>query len=772
MGLLSKLGLIKDRGCKELADKMQAVNRAQAVIEFDVNGNILEANDNFLNVMGYRRDEIVGRHHSMFVDESQRSSQDYRNFWHQLAQGKAFVSEFKRIAKDGSTVWIHGSYNPLIDEQGHPYKIVKFATDITQSKVQAQLANALKLCQANVMLADINNKIVYMNDTVTQMMTENEQKIRKEISGFSVKKLIGSSIDDFHRKPDHQRRLLSNLVDPFRTDIKIGELIFGLIATPWYDQSGTRIGTLVEWDDKTERVAKAEAERKIADENARVKQALDNVTTNVMIADRDANIIYVNKAVVKMMQTAESDIKKELTNFDASKLLGSNMDQFHKNPHHQRSLIQDMRGTYRGKASVGGRSFTVIANPVFSGGERVGTVVEWADRTAEIAIEREIDIMVEAANKGDFSRNLSVEGKEGFFLNLSRGLNTLVSTMEVALNDVVRMLGAMAKGDLSERITRDYDGAFGELKRDANATADKLTEVITKIRISASAIASSADEIAQGNADLSQRTEEQASSLEETAASMEQMTSTVRQSADNAMKANAMTVAAQKLARDGGRVVEEAVEAMEEINKSSKRISDIISVIDEIAFQTNLLALNAAVEAARAGEQGRGFAVVAGEVRNLAQRSAAAAKEIKDLIRDSSGKVEDGTNLVNQSGDVLRQIVASVDEVTVMMQEIAAAANEQSSGIEQVNTAVTQMDEMTQQNAALVEEASAAGQAMSDQARAMNKVVEFFSRVEGYHADDSPRSYAAERTVAKRGKSKPSAKNGSSAGQDDEWEEF
>lgn len=771
-GFLSKLGLMKDDGRKELADKMRAVNRAQAVIEFDVHGNILDANDNFLNVMGYRHDEVVGKHHSMFVEGDLRNSQEYRDFWIQLGQGKAIVSEFKRVGKQGNAVWIHASYNPLLDDNGRPYKIVKFATDITQSKVQAQLANALKLCQANVMLADINNDIVYMNDTVTQMMTENEQKIRKEISSFSVKKLLGSSIDDFHKKPEHQRRMLSNLSDPYKTDIKIGELVFGLIATPWYDTDGVRIGTLVEWDDKTERLAQEREAQKISEENARVRQALDNVTANVMIADGDANIIYVNKAVVKMMQTAESDIRKELQHFDSSKLLGSNMDQFHKNPHHQRSLLQELRGTYRGKAAVGGRRFTLIANPVYKDAERVGTVMEWADRTAEIAIEEEIDQMVEAANKGDFSRNLVVDGKEGFFLNLSRGLNSLVSTMEVALNDVVRMLGAMAKGDLSERITRDYEGAFGELKRDANLTADKLTEVIARIRVSASAIASSADEIAQGNADLSQRTEEQASSLEETAASMEEMTSTVRQSADNAVKANAMTVAAQKLARDGGRVVKEAVSAMEEINKSSKRISDIISVIDEIAFQTNLLALNAAVEAARAGEQGRGFAVVAGEVRNLAQRSAAAAKEIKDLIRDSSGKVEDGTSLVNQSGDVLRQIVTSVDEVTVMMQEIAAAANEQSSGIEQVNTAVTQMDEMTQQNAALVEEASAAGQAMSDQARSMNKVVEFFSKAEEFHSEDNVHGFASEKTSPKREKSRSAGRHINTAGKNDEWEEF
>ncbi len=901
-GLLNVLGLGDDSACKELADKMEAVNRAQAVIEFDLSGNILHANDNFLGLMGYRLEEVVGQHHSIFVEEEYRRTQEYQSFWSNLSRGQHFVSEYRRVTKSKEAVWIHASYNPLLDENGKPYKVVKFATDITANKKQSQLANALKLCQANVMLADNDNNIVYMNETVDAMLRGNEAKIRQVLPNFNIDTLIGTNVDGFHVNPSHQRGMLKNLTEPYKTDITLGDLVFGLIATPWNDTDGNRVGTLVEWEDKTERVAKERAEREtfqenarirqaldvcdtsvmmadadmniiymnnavkdmltnredtlktaipkfdssrligtnvddfhknpahqrqllknltstyktelniadltfslmatplrseegefigtvvewedkterlarekeeqlLAQENARVKEALDNVTTNVMIADANANIIYLNKSVVKMMRNAEADIKKQLPHFDVNNLEGTNIDVFHKNPSHQRNLLKDLKTTYHGKAEAGGRSFTVIANPVFQDGERVGTVVEWADRTAEIAIEKEIDQMVEYAAAGDFSVNIKTEGKEGFFLNLSNGLNSLVSTMEVALNDIVRMLGAMAKGDLSERITRDYQGAFGQMKSDANATADKLTEVITNIRISANSIATSSDEIAQGNADLSQRTEEQASSLEETAASMEEMTSTVKQSADNAEKANDMANGAQSLAREGGDVVKDAVSAMEEINKSSKKISDIISVIDEIAFQTNLLALNAAVEAARAGEQGRGFAVVAGEVRNLAQRSAGAAKEIKDLIRDSVGKVEDGTSLVNRSGEVLTEIVESVDKVTLTMQEIASAAREQSSGIQQVNTAVTQMDEMTQQNAALVEEASAAGQAMSDQARSMNKVVEFFSHV-GSH--DSSASSGAPRPS-----SKPTPSSGGfsqparpAVDTDDEWEEF
>ncbi len=287
-------------------------------------------------------------------------------------------------------------------------------------------------------------------------------------------------------------------------------------------------------------------------------------------------------------------------------------------------------------------------------------------------------------------------------------------------------LKEIADGDLTQRFKVSSNDELGKMLGDMNAMAVSLTTVVGQVRSGADAIATAANEISEGNISLSQRTEEQASSLEETASSMEEMTSTVNQNADNAKQANQLAVGARDQAEQGGEVVSRAVNAMAEINTSSKKISDIIGVIDEIAFQTNLLALNAAVEAARAGEQGRGFAVVAGEVRSLAQRSAEAAKEIKGLIQDSVQKVEQGSALVNESGEKLGEIVNSVKKVTDIVSEIAAASSEQASGIEQVNTAITQMDDMTQQNAALVEEAAAASKSMEEQASALSKQMEFF----------------------------------------------
>ena len=334
-----------------------------------------------------------------------------------------------------------------------------------------------------------------------------------------------------------------------------------------------------------------------------------------------------------------------------------------------------------------------------------------------------------AAVDGQLEARADAGKHQGDFRKVVQGLNATLDAIVGPVNEVVRVLGALSRGDLTEKVAAQYKGTFEQLKNDANSTVDKLTEIVSQIKESTESINIGSQEIAAGNADLSSRTETQASSLEKTAASMVDLTNTVKQNAENAKQANQLAAGASEVAVKGGKVVGQVVTTMSSINESSKKIVDIISVIDGIAFQTNILALNAAVEAARAGEQGRGFAVVATEVRTLAQRSAAAAKEIKKLIGDSVEKVGAGTKLVDEAGKTMVEIVSSVKRVTDIMAEITAASQEQSAGIEQVNTAIAQMDEVTQQNAALVEEAAAAAESMEEQAGNLSQAVSIFKLV-------------------------------------------
>ena len=516
----------------------------------------------------------------------------------------------------------------------------------------------------------------------------------------------------------------------------------------------------------------AEAAR-AASENLRIRIALDNVSGNVMIADNERNIVYMNKSVQAMLARNEAAIRKVLPQFDVKRLQGGNMDVFHRNPGHQAALLARLSSAYRSDIRVSDLHFRLTANPVMdAAGNRLGSVVEWQDRTDEVKSEQDIAQLVEAAALGDFDTRINESGKEGFFLQVAQGLNQLLSTSAAGMAEIKRVLNALAVGNLNERIEGEFAGIFAEMKDAANATSDRLREIVLQISEAADSITTATAEIASGNQNLSSRTEQQAASLEETASSVEELTGTVRQTAENARQANQLSIGASDVAKRGGEVVGQVVTTMSEINESSRKIVDIISVIDGIAFQTNILALNAAVEAARAGEQGRGFAVVASEVRNLAQRSAAAAKEIKGLISDSVEKVDSGTRLVDQAGQTMQDIVNAVRRVTDLMSEITAATQEQSHGIEQVNETVTNLDDMTQQNAALVEQAAAAAESLEEQAQNLVGAISAFQLGQQTQVRRTTARLAA--PAAARQVGAPSFKPLSlpAASESEDWEEF
>jgi len=660
---------------RTLKGQIDAIDRVQAIIEFSLDGIILDANENFLKTMGYSLAEIRGQHHGMFVDPQHRASDDYRRFWDKLGRGDFDAGQYLRLGKGGRQVWIQASYNPILDEAGRAMKVMKFATDITTQKLAeaeaAGVIQAIGRAQA-VIEFNLDGSIITANENFLKAL------------GYSLDEIRGRHhsmfVDPRQRESAEYRSFWEKLG---RGEYDAGQYLrlgkggrqvwIQASYNPILDTRGRPMKVMKFATDIT-------AQKQEARMNAAFKGALDNVTANVMVADMDCNIVYMNQSARTLMQNGQADFRKDLPRFDASRLIGCNIDTFHRNPAHQRNLLAGLSKTFSSLLKIGGRTMRITANPMRGeGSERLGTVVEWHDLTQEVATETEVQDMVAQAVDGQLGNRLSLDGKNGFFRNLSAGINELV---------------------------------------------DNMAGIVSKVKAAAVEVSRAADEISDGNTNLSQRTEEQASSLEETASSMEEMTSTIRQNAENASQANQLAAAARDQAEKGGAVVANAVKAMADINEASKKIADIIGVIDEIAFQTNLLALNAAVEAARAGEQGRGFAVVASEVRNLAGNSANAARQIKALIQDSVRKVDEGSTLVAQSGATLEQIVGSVKKVSDIVAEITGASQEQSAGIDQVNKAVMQLDELTQQNAALVEEASAASRAMADQARGLNEAMQ------------------------------------------------
>jgi len=646
----------------------------------------------------------------------------------------------------------------------------KDLTDINKQKREvARLESAVQGSTSNIMMCDADLNIVYANPSVVNMLKARQTELRAIWPSMDADNLIGQNIDQFHRNPAHQRGLLADPARlPAKAEINVGDVVFEVNATYVAGPDGEYMGNMVEWKDLTE-------SNKQAREVARLQSAVQGSTSNIMMCDPDLNIVFANPSVQSMLAKRQNELRAIWPSLDANNLIGQNIDQFHRNPAHQRTLLADpSRLPAKAEISVGDIMFEVNATYVTGpDGEYMGNMVEWKDITEEKDAENQIENLVTEAIDGKLDSRINIDGYQGFMKTLGEGINSLMGSVVEPLQEGKRVMKSLAEGDLTQTMDGDFQGEFAELRDAINSSVGNLLNMVNDINESSGSISSGATEIASGNTDLSQRTEEQASSLEETASSMEEMTSTVRQNADNARTANTLATNAREQAQKGGDVVSNAVSAMSEINSSSKKISDIIGVIDEIAFQTNLLALNAAVEAARAGEQGRGFAVVAGEVRNLAQRSAGAAKEIKSLINDSVEKVDEGTKLVDESGKTLDEIVEAVKKVNDIIAEIAAASEEQSSGIEEVNKAIGQMDEMTQQNAALVEEAASASESMEEQAKGMIELMRFFDTGQQQAAAPTTKPAATKQAPHVSSRAAPSrSKPARSVESDDEWEEF
>ncbi len=600
----------------------------------------------------------------------------------------------------------------------------KLGHDLIQTqkvaKEMARINLALKEVGSSVTVSDEDGELIFVNAAGEAMLSR--------IMGMeaSLTTLKGRSIDQLASNEAMQRSLKENRERAVSVEGEINGLHIRIDSAPVYDNEKKYIGHVTQWLDRTEEV---EAERR-AEEAFRMSFALKNVETAVTVSNEEHRLIFINSVGAKLFESIASE------GDGIDRLIGTPLSDVVADAGLKALLTRQLSQPETAEGTLNGHIIRLYSAPITDAqGRYIGRLSQWLDRTAEVAAEREISQLVESVACGDFSRRMDESDKEGFFRVIAQGLNQLSEVSERGLNEVAGVLNALANGDLTQRMESDYEGMFGQIKDDANRTVDQLRDIVGAITEATDAIHGAAREIVAGNTDLGQRTESQSASLEQTAASTEELNSTVKNNDDNARQANELAKNATEVAARGGQVVQQVVETMGAITESSTKIAEIISVIDGIAFQTNILALNAAVEAARAGEQGRGFAVVAGEVRNLAQRSAAAAKEIKQLISESVTKVTTGHRLVEAAGATMSEVVESIGRVSHIMNEITVSSAEQRNGIEQLNLAITNMDEATQQNVALVEEASAAAQAMEDQTQNLKQAVSTF-RMEGPAAED------------------------------------
>ena len=866
----------------EYEGQLTAISKSQAVIEFELDGTIVTANDNFCQAVGYTLDEIQGQHHRIFVDATYANSPEYRQFWSDLGRGQFSSGEFERFRKDGQPIWIQATYNPVFNSEGEPYKVVKYASDITKAKMaeaeMARVTSMMEQAPSNIMFADTEFIVQYMNPESLNTLKSIEEHLPvrpEEIVGQSIdifhknpshqrkilsnpdnlpirsqiqvgpetldllvspvrdqdqnylgamvtweviteklrietemarvmsmmeqapsnimfadtefivqymnpeslntlksieehlpvrpEEIVGQSIDIFHKNPSHQRKILSNPNNlPIRSQIQVGPETLDLLVSPVRDQDQNYLGAMVTWEVIT-------AKLRTETEMARVMSMMEQAPSNIMFADTECMVQYMNPASLKTLQTIEEHLP-----IRPEEIVGQCIDIFHKNPSHQRRILADPNNLpIQSQIQVGPETLDLLVSPVRDQDQKyLGAMVTWEVITQKLAMENQIKEnqereaeqaelarsqveqilgVLQRVSKGDYSEEITVSGDDAIG-NLADGLRTFFAEKQATerqiaeksehdrlqaeetqrkVDMVLSLVNGVADGRFDLQVPDLGTDPVGQVATALEKAMASVRSTLVEVRDVSSTVATASTQMSSAAEEISRGAQQQAARLEETAASLEEITTTVKQNSDNAQEARSLANGSRDVATEGGNVVSDAVQAMSEINDSSKQIAAIITTIDEIAFQTNLLALNAAVEAARAGEQGRGFAVVASEVRNLAQRSASSAKEIKTLIQDSNSKVEKGTELVNKSGETLGEIVDSVKRVTDIVAEIAAASQEQLTGIEQVTKAVTQMDQVTQANASQTEELAGTSGSVLNHARRLDQVVSKFQLGEG-----------------------------------------
>lgn len=703
----------------------------------DLHGNIIAANEAFIEASGYDWQELVGQPHNLLRHPDVPAAV-FKDFWETLQAGKPWTQIVKNRRKNGDHYWVVANATPIF-ENGEISGYMSVRTPASdEQKQQAEAAykaieqGKLKLNNGDIVCWKRRLNPLDHLDLIQLVMpllvlllaasliplwfNTGLSNLAFEVAAVTLVLLIWLFIylDGKRLKTlDHYIHALS-------------QGAFNQTLEPHGNSLHSRVlGHLKSMQIKFG--ADMDDVKEALDNAKRIESALDAASSNIMVADRFRSIIFMNQSVKHMLKEIEPEVQTQLPDFNTDQLLRQNIDVFHKNPDHQMQLLDKLTATHHARIQLGAETMDLIVDPIFDEQQqRIGTVVEWKRITQQLAIEKSIAQIVALAAQGELTQRIPTERLSGFEKQLSEAINTLLNSFAQTTQSLSQILNQMSQGDLTPRLQGEYAGDMQAMQNAVNQALNNIAHTLGQVKQGAQEIGNMASEVAVASDDLSQRTQQQAASLEQTAASMEQITASVQMSADNSLKANELSQQSAQQAEQGSQIMQQTLEAMTGISQLSKQIGEITSVIDGIAFQTNLLALNAAVEAARAGEHGRGFAVVASEVRNLAQKSAESSKQITQLIASASSQIEQGTELVNQTDGAFKEMVLKIHQTEKLVGELSSTALEQAKGISQVNQAVTHLDQMTQQNAALVEQLSATASNMSGQVDEQEALVDHF----------------------------------------------